>query len=229
MLFLIYINDLPNATKCQTTLFADDTNFHISNKDLTVLENEANKELKKIDNWMKCNKLSINYSITSYMIISNKCLKSSVFKININNTEIKFVEYVKYLGILLDNKLSWKSRVSSLCSKISKVCGIFYKLRYYVLLCTLRIVYFSLLQSYLQYSLINWGRANKSTINPLEKLQNKIIRISLFCHKRTANGNLFAKFHVLKLTNLYKLECAKFTYKFENGLLPISFNIILPV
>ena len=72
--------------------------------------------------------------------------------------------------------------------------------------------------------LINWGCANKSTINPLEKLQNKIIRISLFCHKRTAIGNLFAKFHVLKLTDLYKLECAKFTYKFENGLLPISFN-----
>ena len=224
LLFLIYINDLPNATKCQTTLFADDTNLHISNKDLTILENEANKELKKIDNWMKCNKLSINYSKTSYMIISNKCLKSSAFKININNTEIKCVEYVRYLGILLDNKLSWRFHVSSLCNKISKVCGVFYKLRYYVPLCTLRIVYFSLVQSYLQYSLINWGRANKSTISPLEKLQKKIIRISLFYHKRNAIGNLFAKFHVLKLTDLYKLECAKFMYKFENGLLPISFN-----
>ena len=74
---------------------------------------------------MKCNKLSINYSKTSYMIISNKCLKSSAFKININNTEIKCVEYVKYLGILLHNKLSWKSHVSSLFSKISKVCVVF--------------------------------------------------------------------------------------------------------
>ena len=85
-------------------------------------------------------------------------------------------------------------------------------------------MYFSLVQSYLQYSLINWTRANKSTINPLEKLQIKIIRIGLFYHKKTAIRNLFAKFHVLKLTDLYKLECAKFMYKFENGLLPISFN-----
>ena len=46
----------------------------------------------------------------------------------------------------------------------------------------------------------------------------------MFYHKRNAIGNLFAKFHVLKLTDLYKLECAKFMYKFENGLLPISFN-----
>ena len=100
---------------------------------------------------MKCNKLSISYSKTSYMIISNKCLKSSAFKININDTKIKCVEYVKYLGILLDNKLSWKSHASSLCNKILKVCGVFYKLRYYVALCTLRIVYFSLVQSYSQY------------------------------------------------------------------------------
>ena len=54
------------------------------------------------------------------MIISNKCQKPSAFKININNIEIKCVEYVKYLEILLDNKLSWKSHVSSLYNKISK-------------------------------------------------------------------------------------------------------------
>ena len=120
--------------------------------------------------------------------------------------------------------MCWKSHVSSLCNKISKVCDVFYKLRYYVPLCALRIVYFSLVQAYLQYSLINWERANKSTITPLEKSQNKIIRIGLFCHKRTAIENLFAKFHTLKLTDLYKLECAKFMYKFKNGLLPTSFN-----
>ena len=60
-----------------------------------ILKNEANKELKKIDNWMKWNKLFINYSKTSCMIISNKCLKSSAFEINTNNTEIKCLEYVK--------------------------------------------------------------------------------------------------------------------------------------
>ena len=101
---------------------------------------------------------------------------------------------------------------------------VFYKLRYYVPLCTLRVLYFSLVQFYLQYSLINWGRAHKSTINTLEKLQNKIIRISLFGHKRAAIENLFSKFYVLKISDLYKLECAKFMYKFENGLLPIAFN-----
>ena len=91
LIFLIYINDLPNVTKCHTTLFADDTNLHLSNENITTLQTEINKELKKIDNWMKCNKLSLNYSKTSYMLISNKCIKPQSFKISLNNVDIKRV------------------------------------------------------------------------------------------------------------------------------------------
>ena len=173
---------------------------------------------------MKCNKLSVNYSKTSYMLISNKCIKPQSFKISLNNVDIKRVKYVKYLGVLLDNKLNWKAHVTGLCSKLSRVCGIFYKLRHYVPLNTLRIVYFSLVQSHLQYSLINWGRANNVTLHPLEIMQNKIIRASLFCHKRTLIGNLYVNFHVLKLSDLIKLEYVKFMYWFENNLLPVSFK-----
>ena len=49
LMFLIYINNLPNATQCQTTLFADDTTLHLSNKNLNDLQHEMNKKLNKID------------------------------------------------------------------------------------------------------------------------------------------------------------------------------------
>ena len=185
LMFLIYVNDLPNATQCQTTLFADDTTLYLSNKNLNDLQHEMNKELNKIDLWMKYNKLSIKYSKTSYMIISNKTLKSSLFKLILNDYNMKRSEHVKYLGVVQDNKLNWKTHVSSLCSKLSKICGVFYKLRYFVLFCCLRIVYFSLVQSHLQYSLINCGHANNSTLHLLQIIQNKIIRVCLFGHKRT--------------------------------------------
>ena len=84
-----------------------------------------NKELNKIDLWMKCNKLSINYSKTTYMLLSKKSLKSFLFKLILNNNNIKRLEHVKYLDVLLDNKLNWKAHVSSLCSKLSKICNVF--------------------------------------------------------------------------------------------------------
>ena len=74
---------------------------------------------------MKCNKLSINYSKTTFMFISNKSLKSFSFKLILNINNIKRSEHVKYLGVLLDYKLNWKAHVSSLCGKLSKICGIF--------------------------------------------------------------------------------------------------------
>ena len=125
---------------------------------------------------------------------------------------------------MLDNKLNWKAHISSLCSKLSKICGVFYKLRYFVPFRCLRTVYFSLVQSHLQYSLINWECANNSTLHPLQIIQNKIIRVCLFGHKRTLIDNLYKKFQVLKLSDLSKLEYAKFMYKFENNSLPIFFN-----
>ena len=122
LMFLINVNDLPNAIQCQKTLFADDTTLHLSNKNLNDPQHEMNKELNKIKLWMKYNKLSVNYSKTSYMIISNKSLKPS-FKLILNDNKNKRSKQIKYLGILLDNKLNWKA--ISLCSKLSKICGVF--------------------------------------------------------------------------------------------------------
>ena len=62
------------------------------------------------------------------------------------------------------------------------------------------------------------------TFYPLVIMQNKIIRASLFCHKRTLIENLHDNFHVLKLSDLIKLEYVKLMYWFENNLLPVSFN-----
>ena len=80
LLFLLYINDLPNATKCITTIFADDTNLHLADPNFLILEQNMNIELKKIDSWFKSNKLSLNFNKTKYMVICKKSINTS-FKI----------------------------------------------------------------------------------------------------------------------------------------------------
>ena len=63
---LLYINDLPLASEFDTTLYADDTALMLSNRDLNLLKYKANNELKKVDFWLRMNKLSLNYSKTNY-------------------------------------------------------------------------------------------------------------------------------------------------------------------
>ena len=61
LLFLIYISDIVKASNFNTVLYADDINLHISGKNHENLEKTVNHELKKIDHWVRANKLCISY------------------------------------------------------------------------------------------------------------------------------------------------------------------------
>ena len=225
LLFLIYVNDLPSASNLETTLFADDTNLHLSHHNIITLKSQVQLEIDKINNWMISNKLTINYKKSYYMIVGNtKSVDKAKFNLTINHNLIKKSEFVKYLGVFLDDKLSWKIHIEKICQKLSRVCGMMYKLRYYVPLSTRKLVYFSLFHSQLQYSLLNWGRAAKSNLQKLVILQNKILRASLFRPKHHQTTLLYSEFGVLTLENMINMEFAKFMYKVNNKMLPESFN-----
>ena len=85
-----------------------------------------------------------------------------------------------YLGLIINDKLDWKSHVNYICKKVSKACGILSKLRHCINLDTLRTVYYALGYSYLRYGNIVWGNCSKTTIKPLAVIQNRIIKIMTF-------------------------------------------------
>ena len=222
LLFLIYVNDLTNASNFHTTLFADDTNLHLANSNLVELESLANNELLKVDSWMRSNKLSVNYSKTCFMVISKSINKNQI-ELKIGKNSLQKVNQVKYLGVILDDKLSWEAHISSLSTKLSRVTGIMYKLRHYAPFNILRTVNFSLFYSHLSYSLLNWGRASTSLIHSIEILQNRCIRAALFCPRRTPLNSIYKKFNTLKLVDLITMSVASFMYRYSNNMLPHSF------
>ena len=142
------------------------------------------------------------------MIVGNKNAALSSFKLSINHNLIEETDNVKYLGVHLDNKLSWKIHIEMLTRKLSKVCGVIYKLRHYVPFSTLKLVYYAMFHSHLQYSLINWGRPYKSHYHNLVVLQNKILRACLFLPMHHPTNLLYTKFGVLKLDDMVKMELA---------------------
>ena len=118
LLFLIYINDLPNISKkLKFYLFADDTNIFYQDSNLEDLETVVNKELKKLSLWLNANRLALNISKTNFVIFAakNKPLKSVT--ILINKKAIQQSEYVKYLGILIDSQLTFKNHIANVVKK----------------------------------------------------------------------------------------------------------------
>ena len=88
--------------------------------------------------------------------------------------------YVKYLGVLIDETLSWKYHIVHLASKISKTIGIIARLRHFVPLATLHDIYISLIQPYLLYGIVAWGRATKTHRNKILLLQKRALRLMYF-------------------------------------------------
>ena len=117
LLFLIYINDLPNTSSVlHYILFADDSNIFLSGANLEKLIELANTELKIASDWFKANKLSLNLNKTIYIIFrsTNKQISSTTMDINIDNVIIPRVVSTKFLGVYVDQHLKWNIHIEDM-------------------------------------------------------------------------------------------------------------------
>ena len=222
LLFLLYINDLPEATNLFVKLYADDTFLCAQNKDFNLLENEVNMELKKVFDWMSSNKLTLNISKSKYMIVTNKGNVPAI-SVKINDTELEQCSSYKYLGVMFDENLNWKAHIDYVCGKISKSIGGLAALRHRTSLSVLREAYFALINSYVKYGITVWGTASDRTLEPLKVLLNKAIRIMTFAPYGPIDvTSLYHDLELLNLKEIFQLERGKFMYKRKKELLPTT-------
>ena len=119
LFFLVYINYIFSSTEVNVRLVADDACLMYQHSDPEYLNEVINKELGKVDKWLRANKLFINYSKTKFLLF-NKTSKNCTFSVKINGFLIEQSDSIKYLGVVLDDKLNWKKHLSSLKSKLSR-------------------------------------------------------------------------------------------------------------
>ena len=130
ILFLLYINDSTNVSEfCFSVLFADDTNMFITGKDMDVLCQQLNKDLRNVQEWLQCNKLSLNVLKTHYMVFTPRNKFINDIDVKIHNVQIQRVYATKFLGVQIDAQLTWKTHIEYTCKKLSKCVGILCKAR----------------------------------------------------------------------------------------------------
>ena len=226
LLFLLYVNDICLSSKTlKFYLFADDTNILLSNKNLKSLENTMNIELNRVYQWLTSNKLTLNLKKSNFVnflpyqkrlpFIPKICIKDPV-----RNTSVylECKEYVKYLGVLIDYKLSWKNHIGSVALKISKTIGLLSKLQHFVPTHTLINIYNSLIALYLCYGLVAWGQASKNELDKLLILQKCALHFIFFANRRD---------HAIPCLH-YKL-LAETMYNISNDLVPSNLKeVFLP-
>ena len=226
LLFLLYINDLSEVSSILfSLLFADDSNTFLSGKNPDELIRSMNIEIDKILKWLNINKLTLNVKKTHYMFFRKSRSKLKLTEpLLINGEIIEMVNHTKFLGVVIDSFLSWRDHIQYICSKIARGTGIICKARKYFKESTLITMYYSFVYPYLCYCIEVWGNTFQSYLDPLLKMQKKVIRIITNSVKYSHTDPLFSRLKMMKLSQLYMYSVQQFMYKYHHSLLPDIFQ-----
>ena len=162
--------------------------------------------------WLVLNKLTLNYGKTKYMIFQKKGISHRLLKkinLNINKNNIKQVEIFEYLGVYLDNKLSWQNHVQNLQTKLAKFTGLVYKIRNFVPRKIIMMIYNALVGSYLRNAIRAWGSCSPYLKNTLQAAQNKAIRALMFLPYTSNVQACFSDLKILNVDHVFEHETAK--------------------
>ena len=230
LLFIIYMNDLPDCVKdVNVTTYVDDTSLDKAIRRSHELKEELVPAFAKVREWLKINKLSLNTIKTEFVIIRTShrlCQldenpESAPYIIMIDGGEVKRTKCVKYLGMLVDDKLTWDQHIDYISNKITFNIGILKRIQQFIPMESLLLLYHTLIEPYFRYCSIVWGQCNESLKDRLQRLQNKAARTIARVRYEEADHNIsLTNFGWLSVRNLIQLDMAIFVYKELHGLQP---------
>jgi hypothetical protein len=228
LLFILYMNDICNTSKLLSLiLFADDTTVFYSHEDVATLCKTVNMELSEICNWFKANKLSLNAKKTNLMFFGTRFQTNKLKDapgIYLDGCKLTRVHSAKFLGITIDENLSWKCQIEQVCKSCSKNIGVLNKIKHFFPKQTMYQLYCTMVLPYLNYGLILWGNANKGYLNKVFRLQKRALRTISNSSYLCSTKPLFDKLKLLNIFEMYTKEVAIFMYRYRNNKLPLSFN-----
>ena len=224
LLFLLYINDLPNClSNSKPRMYADDTHLTYADNDICSIETSLNQDLSNINRWLIANKLTLNMTKTEFMLIGSrqKLNSLSAFPVlEINGTQLNRVNFTKSLGVLIDENLTWSNHINAITKKISSGIGSIKRISHCVPPATLHTIYHGLVQSHFDYCSVVWGNCAKTLSDKLQRLQNRAVRVlTNTCYDADANQLLNELGWENLETRRQKLK-AEMVYKSLNGLAP---------
>ena len=157
----------------------------------------------------------MNLDKTHFTVFTNKKIPNDI-KIKIDDQNLSYKSSTTFLGVVIDEKLTFSEHILNIKGKLSKSVGIFYKLSF--LPCeVLKTLYYCLIYPYLLYCILIWGSASRSTLNLLYMKQKKVVRIVNHSEYTDSSSPIFKCLNLLKLEDIFNLYCLDFIFSTLNN------------
>ena len=225
LFFILYMNDIVNAADANNIrLYADDTGIFLHGRNLSNLINRTREYFRKLQKWFMCNRLTLNATKSYFSIYHtvNKPIPEGLDEIVIGNMKIQRSRTVKYIGLHIDEMLNWNVHVSHLQNSLIELFGIFNQLKDYVSTKLARQIYYSFVYSRINYAIEVYGSCSETSLNRVQVLQNKLLKLLLRLHPLTSTNILHNRMKILKIRDIFELSLLIFVYRNLQGDCPPS-------
>jgi len=179
LLFLLFVNDFAKCLDCTTcNLFADDTAIYCGDNSISNVNQTLQIDVENAIKWFKDNLLTVNIDKSCAILIgTNQRLQKQNLSISVENMSLSNVDSIKYLGVTIDQNLSWNTHISAICKKVSPKIEMLRKLKCKLPRDQICIIYESIIQPHFDYCISVWGHTSKNNITLLQRLQNRAARV----------------------------------------------------
>ena len=227
LLFLLYINDLPAVSDIlHFILFADDTNIFLSHKSAESLYEIMNNELNKVAIWFTANRLTLNVDKSNFILFKSlgKGRQLELNSLTIAGKAINQVPSARFLGVQVDQQLSWKDHIETISTKISKNIGIIKRVSNVLPTSIRKMLYYALVHPYFNYCNIIWTSTYKSNLSHLNILQKRAVRFIAGAPYGSHTAPIFAEHNIPKIEQIRMIQIGLFMHRYNLGTLPATFN-----
>ena len=231
LFFLLFINDISYAMKsCKGKLFADDTCLLLHHKHIQTLIRNAQKSLADISAWFKLNKLSLSLGKSNFILFHNPKQDPCNWLQTLKAGEDDFprAQVVKYIGLHVDEKLTWKDHINEVYKSLTKYFSIFYNIRGFIDKRLTRTVYHTCIHSKIKYGIEVYGTANETYMNKLQVLQNKLMKVLTKKERKYSTNLLHKDLNILKVHDIHRLSVLNFVYRSKSNKIISNFKNYFP-
>ena len=182
--------------------------------------------MTQLNAWFKANKLTLNSAKSNFIVFRTKQNTTTNLpeKINFENTSINRCGTSKYLGVTLDEHVTWNQHITEVCNKLKRYFKLFYSIRNYVNITQVKIIYYAFIYSRIKYGITTFGFTDNNKIQRMQVLQNKLLKVLQAKNYRYSTNRLHNELEIIKVEDIAKLDAVTFIHNYFNNKLPPIFN-----
>lgn len=221
LLFILYMNDLKQALqRLEVNLFADDTVLFFAGDNIDECFNVMNAELVCFTEWLRLKKLQLNVSKTKCMLVTTRRTNENSRRVQIDGEEIERVETIKYLGVMLDEKLNFNEHIDYTIRKAARKFGVLCRISRYLTTEAKINVYTSLIAPHFDYCASILFLATRQQLKRMQILQSKVMRLILKCDRLTPRQRMLESLQWMSVRQRIEYNTLVFVFRVTKGMAP---------